>query len=112
MFKIASLNGLSIALKISIGLVTSKVIAVFVGPSGLALVGNFKNFVASIETIATLGFQNGIVKYVAENENEESKLKKTLSTLFFSITIVAICLSLILFFLADFWSSAIFGNTF
>ena len=112
LFKIASLNGLSIALKISIGLVTSKVIAVFVGPSGLALVGNFKNFVASIETIATLGFQNGIVKYVAENENEESKLKKTLSTLFFSITIVAICLSLILFFLADFWSSAIFGNNF
>lgn len=112
LFKIASLNGLSIGLKISIGLITSKVIAIFVGPSGLALVGNFKNFVASTETIATLGFQNGIVKYVAENEYNEVKLKKTLSTLFLSITIVAICLSIILFFLADFWSSTIFGTDF
>ena len=112
LFKIASLNGLSIGLKISIGLITSKVIAIFVGPSGLALVGNFKNFVASTETIATLGFQNGIVKYVAENEYDQVKLKKTLSTLFYSITIVAVCLSVILFFFADFWGATIFGNDF
>jgi PST family polysaccharide transporter len=109
LLKIASLNGLSVVLKIAIGLITSKVLAVFVGPSGLALVGNFKNFVASVETIATLGFQNGIVKYVVESEYEQSKLKKTLSTLFFSITIVAIGLSIILFFLADFWSATVFG---
>lgn len=112
LFKIASLNGLSIGLKILIGLITSKIIAIFVGPSGLALVGNFKNFVASTETIATLGFQNGIVKYVAENEYDEVKLKKTLSTLFYSITIVAVFLSIILFFFADFWSATIFGNGF
>jgi PST family polysaccharide transporter len=65
LFKITSLNSLSIVLKLGIGLITSKVIAVFVGSSGLALVGNFRNFVGSFETISTLGFQNGIIKYVS-----------------------------------------------
>ena len=76
LFKITSLNSLSVVLKLGIGLITSKVIAIFIGPSGLALVGNFRNFVGSFETIATLGFQNGIVKYIAEVKEKETELKK------------------------------------
>ena len=67
--KIVSLNSFSVGLKIGIGLITSKILALFVGPTGMALVGNLRNFLASVETISTLGFQNGIVKYIAENRN-------------------------------------------
>lgn len=112
LFKITSLNSLSVVLKIGIGLITSKVIAFFVGPSGMALVGNLRNFIASLETISTLGFQNGIVKYVAENEKQETELKKILSTILISIAVVALILSGALFFLADFWNQEIFGDDF
>jgi O-antigen/teichoic acid export membrane protein len=112
LFKITSLNSLSIILKLFIGLITSKVIAVFVGPSGLALLGNFRNFVGSFETISTLGFQNGIVKYVAETKETETELKKYLSTIFISVAFVSLFLSGLLFFLSDYWNELIFGSNF
>ncbi|HBK83540.1 MAG TPA: O-antigen translocase, partial [Flavobacterium sp.] len=41
LLKITSLNSVSVFFKIIIGFITSKVIALFIGPSGMALVGNF-----------------------------------------------------------------------
>lgn len=78
--RIASLNSISVALKIVGGLLTSWVIAVFVGPAGMALTGNLRNFLTAVEAFALLGFQNGIVKYAADAEDDE-RLKKLLSTI-------------------------------
>jgi O-antigen/teichoic acid export membrane protein len=110
LFKITSLNSLSVALKIGIGLITSKILAIFVGPSGMALVGNLRNFLTSLENISTLGFQNGIVKYASENEKSKSELQKIVSTVFISLLFVALLLSGILFFTASYWNQSIFGN--
>lgn len=112
LFKISSLNSLSIILKIGIGLVTSKLLAVFVGPSGMALVGNLRNFMSSLETVSTLGFQNGIVKYVAEIKKDEAQLQKFISTVFICLLIVAALLSGLLYFFTAFWNYKIFGNDF
>jgi O-antigen/teichoic acid export membrane protein len=112
LFKISSLNSLSIILKIGIGLVTSKLLAVFVGPSGMALVGNLRNFLTSVESVSTLGFQNGIVKYVAEIKEDKPSLQKLLSTVFICLVFVAILLSCVLFFFATFWNQEIFGNNY
>lgn len=112
LFKISSLNSLSVILKIGVGLITSKLLAVFVGPSGMALVGNLRNFLTSLESISTLGFQNGIVKYTAENEKNENQLTKIIATVFICLLCVAIILSCLLYFFASFWSKEIFGNNF
>jgi O-antigen/teichoic acid export membrane protein len=112
LFKISSLNSLSVILKIGIGLITSKLLAVFVGPSGMALVGNLRNFLTSLESISTLGFQNGIIKYTAENEKNENQLKKIIATVFISLLGIAIVLSCVLYFFASFWNKEIFGNNF
>lgn len=109
LFKAISLNGISILLKVAIGFITSKVIAVFVGPSGMALVGNLRNFLTTTEAFATLGFENGVVKYVAEHKQEEVKLKQTLSTIFLSVLVVCVLLSLGLFLFSDYFNSSIFG---
>lgn len=112
LFGVTSLNSIGVLLKIGIGLITSKIIAVFVGPSGMALVGNLRNFLSSLETISTFGIQNGVVKYVAENEKDENQLRKILSTVFISLVLMAIALGCILFFLADYWNQSIFGSEF
>lgn len=112
LFKATSLNGISILLKVAIGFITSKVIAVFVGPSGMALVGNLRNFITTTEAFATLGFENGVVKYVAEHKQEEDKLKQTLSTIFLSVLVVCVVLSLGLFLFSDYFNSSIFGSAY
>lgn len=111
-FKATSLNGISVIIKICIGLVTSKVIAVFVGPSGMALVGNLRNFISSSESIATLGFQNGIIKYVSESEKKTEVLRRIIATAFISLFVVAVVLSGLLYFLSQYWNDKIFGSNF
>ena len=112
LFKITSLSSFSVLIKVGIGLVTSKLLAVFVGPSGMALVGNLRNFSSSVESISTLGFQNGIVKYVAESKEDKQQLQKIISTVFISLLIVAIFLSGSLYFCAGYWNQQFFGNHF
>ncbi|GIZ10127.1 LPS biosynthesis protein [Flavobacterium sp. UMI-01] len=76
----------------------------------MALVGNLKNFMSSLESVATLGFQNGIVKYVAEIQDDNEKYKKFITTVFITLIAVAVTLSVILFFGAHYFSSYIFGD--
>lgn len=110
LFKVTSLNSAGILLKIGTGLVTSKVLAVFVGPGGMALVGNLRNFLTSVESISTLGFQNGIVKYIVEHKDNKAELQKIMSTVFLSLIAVTLVLSGVLFGLASYWNHFIFGN--
>lgn len=112
LFKVSSLNSISVLLKIGIGLITSKVIAIFIGPSGMALVGNLRNFMTSIESVATLGFQNGIVKYIVNNKDNEIELKKIISTVFLSLLTVSLVLSLGLATFSVYWSNVVFGINF
>lgn len=112
LFKITSLNSFSVVLKIGIGLITSKVLAVFVGPSGMALVGNLRNFLTSLESISTLGFQSGIVKYVAQNEKNKTEIQKIIATVFITLLLVVMVLSGLLFFLPSFWNNKVFGDNF
>lgn len=111
LFRFSSLNGMSVLIKIGIGLVTSKVLALFVGPSGFALLGNLRNFIATVETVSVLGYQNGTVKYVAEKSNNETALKKIISTVFFTLTGWAVLLSLILFLTASFFNKLVFAGS-
>lgn len=97
-------------LKIGIGLITSKVLAVFVGPSGLALVGNMRNFVSLFESFATLGFQNGIIRYVASNKEDKDKLASFVSTTLVVLVVLAFLLSLLLFFGVDLITSLLFES--
>jgi PST family polysaccharide transporter len=95
LFKITSLNSLSVLVKIGVGVVSSKVMAVFVGPSGLALVGNFRNFITSIETVSTL--------------DDAPALQKVLATVFISLAAMVVVLSAGLLLFAHFWSVWLFG---
>jgi PST family polysaccharide transporter len=112
LFKITSLNSISVILKIAIGFVSAKVIAVFIGASGMALVGNLRNFVSSVEGLASLGFTNGIVKYVAEKEENPTQLKRYFSTIFITLLFAIVLCSLVLFVFANYWNTTIFGSGF
>ena len=78
----------------------------------MALVGNMRNFFTSVETISTIGFQNGIVKYSAENQDNESELKKVLSTVFISLIGASLVFGILLFAFATYWNRQVFGTNF
>lgn len=94
----------------AIGLVMSKFLAVFVGPSGMALIGNFRNFMAALEGVSTLSFSSGIVKYIGENEEDKKEIEKIISTVLLSFLLIAFILSILIFSFSDYLSFKIFGN--
>lgn len=108
LFKIAPLHAASVLTKVVAGILVSKSIAVFIGPVGLALVGNLRNFVSSFQTIATLGFYNGFVKYISEFKDNTIELSKTISTVFYAGFISTILVSFLCYFNADFINDIIF----
>ncbi len=52
--KAASLNTANISIKIIAGILISKFIAIYIGPQGMALIGNLRNFSSAIQSIAIL----------------------------------------------------------
>ncbi len=106
--KITSLQTASVLTRIIAGILTSKAIAVFIGAEGLALIGNLRNFVGSFQTISTLGYYKGVVKYVSEFKEDTVKLSKTLSTVYYTGFISTIVVSFFCYFRAEWINDIIF----
>ena len=110
LFKISSLNSLSVLIKIGIGVITSNMLAIFVGAGGMAYIGNFRNFISSLEGVSTLAFPTGIVKYVGENEQKEKELTKIITTVLVTFLGLATLLGILIFTYSNFLCLKIFGN--
>ncbi|MDD7885344.1 O-antigen translocase [Flavivirga sp. 57AJ16] len=106
--RITSLQTASVLTRIIAGILTSKAIAVFIGPVGLALIGNLQNFVSSFQTVAILGFYNGAVKYVSEFKDDVIALSKVISTIFYAAFVSTILVSFFCYFNAELINDLIF----
>lgn len=107
--KVAWLNSATVLTKIVAGFLTTKFIAIFIGAEGLALIGNLRSFFTTIQTFATVGFYNGIVKYIAEFKNDALKLSKTISTTYYLGFITTILVSFLCFYNAEFINDLLFS---
>jgi PST family polysaccharide transporter len=72
LLKVLSLNSISVAVSFVLGVFSSKIISVFLGTSGMALMGSFRNFALMIKSLATLGASNSIVKLFVENKQDNN----------------------------------------
>lgn len=108
LIKITSLKSAAVFTRIIAGLLTSKAIAIIIGAEGLALIGNLRSFVASAQTVATMGFYKGIVKYVNDFKDDLEKLSKTLSTVYYIGFFTTIIVSVFCYFQSEYINSLIF----
>ncbi|MEO6631148.1 MAG: O-antigen translocase [Mucilaginibacter sp.] len=67
-------------IRIASGFVAGKMFALITGPSGVALIGQFTNFITIVLTFANGAINTGVVKYTAEYEYNQPKLKQLFST--------------------------------
>lgn len=82
LLKASYYNAILVIVKVISGVVTSKVVAIFLGPSGLALLGNLKSFVRTLSSFTAEGYQNGIIKYVSEHSEDQLRKNKIYATVF------------------------------
>lgn len=112
LLKIASINSVAIGVRIVAGLITSKVVAFYLGAPGMALMGDLRNFLTSVQSIGTLGISNGILKYTAEFKKDKRLLSNLLSTSFYLILGTTLLVSGALFLAAPYWNSLLFKSAY
>jgi PST family polysaccharide transporter len=67
-------------IRMAIGLCITKIIAVHVGPGGMALFGQFQSFMSATGAIAGGGTGNGVVKYLAQYHDEPDRRRRVYCT--------------------------------
>lgn len=79
-FRTTIYSSVSSLIKIFASFLTGKIIALSTGPSGLAVIGQFNNFVYIVFNLANGAINSGVVKYTAENQFDSKFLGKLYST--------------------------------
>jgi PST family polysaccharide transporter len=69
------LTSLSTIVKILSGIILNKIIAVYFGTAGIALLAQFQNFTGILTSFSTGSVQTGVVKKIAENDNRGHRIK-------------------------------------
>ncbi|NQY04938.1 MAG: oligosaccharide flippase family protein, partial [Flavobacteriaceae bacterium] len=110
MLKITSVNSLAVGIRMIIAFVSQKLIAIFLRQEGVAILGNLRNIIPMIESFATLGIFNGVVKYVAELKDDKKELQKLFSTAFAFGLSASIISFIVLFFGAEKINILVFGK--
>lgn len=86
--KVSLFTGFSTLVRMVTGFVSIKVVAVIIGPAGIALLGQLNNFATVAMSFASAGINNGVTKYVSEFKEESLKLKFYIST---ALAITVVC---------------------
>lgn len=80
LIKTSLLTFIATAVKMISGLVINKAVSIYIGPSGLALVGQFQNFMQLTMTLAKGAINSGVTKYTAEYGKDSPKIPLLFST--------------------------------
>ena len=76
----------------------------------MALIGNLRNFLTAIQSIAILGLYKGVVKFISQFKTQADELTKTLSTVFYLGFFSSVLLSFLCYYNATFINGLIFHN--
>lgn len=96
--KTSILSFIATAIKMVAVLVINKAVAIYIGPAGLALVGQFQNFSQLVMTAAQGAINSGVTKYAAEYGKNDQRIPILFSTAakisLFSSVFVGACIVL------------------
>ena len=110
LIKLFSVNSVGVILRSVLGLISQKLIAVYLGPNGVALLGNLKNALALFGLVSTTGIDQGVLKYQSEFENRPEVLKKLYDTSAAYAFVGSIAVFCGLFFGSNYFSLYLFNS--
>lgn len=98
LFRTSVLNGVAVLIKTITMFVLNKILAVYLGPTGYAAIGQFQNFIQMVTTFAGSAINTAVVKYTAEYHEDETKQRavwKTAGSIVFLFSLLFAILILI-----------------
>lgn len=111
LIKVSFYNGISVIIKMLTMLGLNKVLAIYVGPSGYAIIGQYQSFIQTLATFSAGSIANGITKYTAQNANESQELIRVWKTAGTVSIISSLFISVIILFFFKNINARFFNNT-
>ena len=101
----------STLVKIGVGLLVVKLLAVSFGPSGVGQAGNFRQLVTVLGVLAGAGIFNGVTKLVAQHHDDPARLRQVVGTSSAMVLGFSTLLAVIFLLAAAPISQGLFGHT-
>ncbi|GKX57288.1 translocase [Leminorella grimontii] len=101
----------STLIKIGVGLLVVKLLAVSFGPSGVGQAGNFRQLITVLGVLSGAGIFNGVTRYVAQYQQDPSQLRKAVGTSASLILGFSTLLAVVFILFAEPISQGLFGHT-
>jgi PST family polysaccharide transporter len=111
LYRLIRYTGFVGILRLLIGLISQKVIAVFLGAQGLAIIANLRNFIELLTSFSSVGAQNGVIVETAAYRKAklyQSFMNSTLTLMF----VVSAIMFAVLWWQIDWISSKLFFDRF
>lgn len=70
LLKVTAMTGLLTLIRMAMGFVIAKVVAIYTGPTGLAMLGQVQSLVGSLNGIINAPAGSGVVRFTAENKDQ------------------------------------------
>lgn len=80
LIKTSVLSAIATIIQVISGFIVTKVIAVYVGPAGLAIIGQLQNFINLVLLACGDFFKTAITKYTSQFQDDETKKQEVWST--------------------------------
>lgn len=96
LFSTVSWSALATIIRLANGFVSMKIVAVLIGPVGVALIGQFGNFTSIIMTLALGGISTGVIKYTSQYKDDPEELRKVWHTISWVSGVLSIPVILVL----------------
>lgn len=106
--KLAGMNGVTMLVRLVCGVLYNMLLSRIVGPTGLAFLGNLRNLLQSIQVLGTLGMENGVIRYTAEDSEQSGR---HLSTAWFLTLASSLVIAIGCFLLAPFIAHQLLEGT-
>lgn len=110
LLKTSFYTSVSTAINLVSGFIVIKVVAVKIGPTGIAFVGQFQNTTAILAMLATAAITTGVVKYLAEYRYDTAKTRQIINTAFLIIFCSSLIISLFVMGTSRFLSRGAFNT--
>ena len=108
LIKTSFYTSISTAITFISGFIVVKVVAVKIGPKGIAFVGQFQNTTAILTMLATAAITTGVIKYLAEHKGDPVKSRQIINTAFLIVFFSSLIISLFVMCSSGYLSEAAF----
>jgi polysaccharide transporter, PST family len=111
LLKTSFYTSISTAINFISGFIIIKIVAVKIGPEGIAFVGQFQNSTAILTMLATAAISSGVIKYLAEHKNDTMKSNQIMNTAFLIVFVSSFVVSILVMSASGALSMAAFKTT-